>query len=375
MFPGFGTVITAAVPPSIGSWKTAVTGDPTTQRTPLHRFPLLSAGGPQAMQDNPIPQRPIPPRGDARFELLGYPGEFTADGNFVRLKTMGLAYLSYSSPVRVHCAGVDAIRQQFCLQGSAVTSIGAQQLRVDLDRPCLIPPRTAAIYDFEKNFSQLVLYVDAAAVRGTLSALVGIPLNQTITFATPTDPQKPQLRRLRQLVRFLVSELDREDCLLSDLALAKFEQTLLVSFLYANEHNFSHLLERDPRRSAPWQVRRAEEFIAANWNRPLAIEMISAATGVSTRSLIKTFRQARGYSPMAFVKRVRLMQARQMLTAPAENTSVTAVAFACGFDNPGHFAGDYRLAFGELPSQTLTKVKGPASQIHAAAWEIGSNRP
>ena len=175
------------------------------------------------MQDNPIPQRPIPPRGDARFELLGYPGEFTADGNFVRLKTMGLAYLSYSSPVRVHCAGVDAIRQQFCLQGSAVTSIGAQQLRVDLDRPCLIPPRTAAIYDFEKNFSQLVLYVDAAAVRGTLSALVGIPLNQTITFATPTDPQKPQLRRLRQLVRFLVSELDREDCLLSDLALAKFE--------------------------------------------------------------------------------------------------------------------------------------------------------
>ena len=175
------------------------------------------------MQDNPIPQRPIPPRGDARFELLGYPGEFTADGNFVRLKTMGLAYLSYSSPVRVHCAGVDAIRQQFCLQGSAVTSIGAQQLRVDLDRPCLIPPRTAAIYDFEKNFSQLVLYVDAAAVRGTLSALVGIPLNQTITFATPTDPQKPQLRRLRQLVQFLVSELDREDCLLSDLALAKFE--------------------------------------------------------------------------------------------------------------------------------------------------------
>jgi len=75
---------------------------------------------------------------------------------------------------------------------------------------------------------------------------------------------------------------------------------------------------------------------------------------------------------MAFVKRVRLMQARQMLTAPAENTSVTAVAFACGFDNPGHFAGDYRLAFGEFPSQTLTKFKGPENQ--AAAWEIGSNR-
>ncbi len=372
-FPGFATVITAAVPPH-RILKTAVTGDKTTQRTPLHRFPLLSAGGPQAMRDNPMPPRPISPRGDARFELLGHPGEFTAAGNFVRLRTMGLAYLSYSSPVRVHCSGVDAIRQQFCLQGSAVTSIGSREIRVDLDRPCLIPPRTAVVYDFETNFSQLVLYVDAAALRGTLSALIGIPLNQTITFAIPTDPQKPQLRRLRQLVRFLVSELDREDCPFSELALAELEQTLLVSFLHANPHNFSHLLERDLRRTAPWQVRRAEEFIAANWNRPLAIEMISAATGVSTRNLIKAFRQARGYSPMAFVKRVRLMQARQMLMAPAENTSVKAVAFACGFDNPGHFAGDYRLAFGELPSRTLTKVKGPASPSHAAAWEIGSNR-
>jgi AraC-like DNA-binding protein len=321
-----------------------------------------------------MPLRPTPLRGDAGFELLGYPGEFTAVGNFVRLKTMGLAYLSYSSRARVHCSGVNAIRQQFCLHGSAVTSFGSQQVHVDPDRPCLIPARASAIYDFEKNFAQFVLYVDAAALRSTLSALIGIPLNQAIAFATPTDPQKPELRRLRHLVRFLVSELDREDSRLSDFALAEFEQTLLVSFLHANPHNFSHLLERDLRRTAPWQVRRAEEFIEANWNRPLTIKMISAATGISIRNLIKAFRQARGYSPGAFVKRVRLKQARQMLTAPAEKTSVTAVAFACGFDNPGHFASDYRLAFGELPSQTLTKVKGPAYQSYTESWELGSNR-
>jgi AraC-like DNA-binding protein len=369
MFARFATVITVPYPKL--DTEPTVTGDQTTQRMPLHRFPLLIA--PEAMRDNSTFPHPMSPHGDAGFELLGYPGEFTAAGNFVRLKTMGLAYLSYSSRVRAHCSGVNAIRQQFCLHGSAVTSFGSQHVQVDPDRPCLIPARTAAVYDFEKSFTQLVLYVDAAALRSTLSALIGIPLNQAITFATPTDPQSPELRRLRHLVQFLVSELDREDCQLCDLAVADFEQTLLVSFLHANPHNFSHLLQRELRRTAPWQVRRAEEFIEASWNRPLTIKMISAATGVSIRNLIKAFRQARGYSPMAFVKRVRLMQARQMLTAPAENTSVAAVAFACGFDNPGHFAGDYRLAFGELPSQTLTKVKGPAYQSHAASWEIGSN--
>ncbi len=337
-----------------------IVGDHTLQRMPLYRFPLLSAGASEAMRDNSIH-----PRGAGGFELIGHPGEFTAIGNFVRLKTMALAYLSYSARVRAHCSGVNVVRQQFCLHASAVTSFGSHELQVDPERPCLIPAQVGAAYDFEKNFSQLVLYVDVAALRSTLSTLIGIPLSQALTFATPTDPGSPELRRLRRLIGFFVSELDREDSQLSDPAIAELEQTLLVSFLHANRHNYSHLLEQDLRRP-PWQVRRAEEYIEANWNRRLTIQMISAATGVSIRSLFKVFRRARGYSPMAYVKRVRLMKARQMLTAPAENTSVTAVAFACGFDNPGHFAGNYRVAFGELPSQTLTKVKGPAYQSYAA---------
>jgi AraC-like DNA-binding protein len=357
-----GAVVTVLT--SLGSDTEAavIDGDQTLKRTPLHRFPLLSSGTPNAARKDSVLSR-----GAGGFEFLGHPGEFTAAGNFVRLKTVGLAYLSYSSPVCVHCSGINAVRQQFCLQGSAVTSFGPYKLPVGLDRPCLIPANVAPVYDFGKDFSQLVLYADVAALRATLSALIGIPLGQAVSFATPTDPDWSELRRLRQLIGFIVSELDREEGALSDAALAEFEQTLLVSFLHANPHNFSHLLDRDLRRRPPWQVRRAEEFIDGNWNRPLTVKMIAAATGVSIRSLLKTFRESRGYTPMAYLKRVRLAQARQMLSAPAENTSVTVVAFACGFYNPGHFAGDYRLAFGELPSQTLTKVRGPAYQSDAAS--------
>jgi len=35
---------------------------------------------------------------------------------------------------------------------------------------------------------------------------------------------------------------------------------------------------------------------------------------------------------------------------------VTAVAFACGFGNLGHFARDYREVFGERPSMTLARA-------------------
>jgi AraC-like DNA-binding protein len=34
---------------------------------------------------------------------------------------------------------------------------------------------------------------------------------------------------------------------------------------------------------------------------------------------------------------------------------VTGIAFKCRFGNLGHFAADYRRAFGELPSDTLAR--------------------
>ena len=44
-----------------------------------------------------------------------------------------------------------------------------------------------------------------------------------------------------------------------------------------------------------------------------------------------------------------------MLGQPEKATSVTNVAFDCGFGNLGHFAKYYRLEFGEVPSATLQR--------------------
>ena len=267
--------------------------------------------------------------------------------------------MSHPGAMRVRWGSIDMVRQHFCITGSATAAFGSQRCRIGADRPCLIPAYDEAVYDFDDNFSQLVLYVDTSALRSVLCAMIGVPVSQNLIFETPTDAGRPELRHLHQLVEFLVSELHQEEAALSAPVFAQLEKSVLVTFLHANTHNFSRLLERDTRRVTPWQVRRAEEFIEANWQRPLTLRMVAKATGVSARSLFKAFREARGCSPTEYVKRVRLKRARQMLTSPTQGTSVAAVAVACGFDNPGHFSGNYRLAFGELPSQTLTKVRGP----------------
>jgi transcriptional regulator GlxA family with amidase domain len=60
---------------------------------------------------------------------------------------------------------------------------------------------------------------------------------------------------------------------------------------------------------------------------------------------------------MAFAKITRLRRARDMLASGNPDTSVTAVAYACGFATMGHFAKEYRQTFGELPSRTIARSR------------------
>jgi AraC-like DNA-binding protein len=212
-------------------------------------------------------------------------------------------------------------------------------------------------HEYEAGFQTLIFRAEAAALQAKLSAVVGVPVTRSIEFVAGSNAENPAVQRMRRLLEFMVSELDRDDEKLPAAALAEFEQMLLLTFLAANPHNFSDLLQRDQLRPAPWQVRRVEEYITANWNRPITVEALASAAGASTRSIFKAFKDSRNCSPMAFVKSIRLQHAREMLQHPESTTTVVSTAFACGFLNPGHFARDYRLAFGELPSVTLAASK------------------
>ncbi len=166
------------------------------------------------------------------------------------------------------------------------------------------------------------------------------------------------------MTELLTQTLDTVGTKFPALAIAEFEHAMIVTFLCANRHNYSHLLERQPSDSAPWQVRRAEEYIEANWDRPISVEDVAAVTGASARSIFRAFQQSRGYSPLAFVKQVRLRHARDMLNLADVTTTVTDVAFACGFSDLGRFSKDYRETFDELPSQTLHRARGAGQPNH-----------
>jgi transcriptional regulator GlxA family with amidase domain len=168
-----------------------------------------------------------------------------------------------------------------------------------------------------------------------------------------------RLDGLLRLLMFIIGELDWAGPKMPSLTLQELEQAVIVSFLSNNEHNCSTLLQHAPQPAAAWQVRRAEEYIAAHWNEPITIEALADVTATSARSLFHHFRRTRGQSPMNFLKQVRLERAREMLMLSDSKMSVTEAALACGFGNLGHFARDYSLKFGERPSDTLNRAKLP----------------
>lgn len=286
------------------------------------------------------------PRTQARFD---------AKINHIEFRDIGLSYGRYGSPLQAVMSNTNFYAQGFGLRGSGEVVLKGQTFAVSGGRGGAGGPGETAKLNYGAGFEHLIMKIGPDALMRKLSALLGAPVVPPLKLSGGFD--EDGLAAQRHLLRFAISELDRTGGALPPLVLAELEQALIVAYLCANTSNYSPQLNGHSPGAAPWQVRRAEEYIAANWDQPIRIEALARATNTSARSLFDTFKKHRGYSPMSFVKRVRLQRARTLLERPDEAASVTSVAYACGFSNLGHFARDYLFSFGELPSATLKASK------------------
>lgn len=94
-------------------------------------------------------------------------------------------------------------------------------------------------------------------------------------------------------------------------------------------------------------VRRALVFIQAHYAEPLTREDIAGHVGISPDYLTDCFRQELGVTPMAYLNRYRLLQARELLAN--SDLKITQVAFAVGFHESAHFTRTFQREVGVSP--------------------------
>jgi len=121
--------------------------------------------------------------------------------------------------------------------------------------------------------------------------------------------------------------------------------------------DFTEVTRSAPPSLASSTVKLVKQFVDLNWARPLSVTDLAEAADVNVRTLFKRFKAACGLTPLEYIKLARLNHARAMLQMADKSTTVLGIALKCCFQNPGHFARDYRLAFGELPSATLEHAR------------------
>jgi len=114
-------------------------------------------------------------------------------------------------------------------------------------------------------------------------------------------------------------------------------------------------------------IARAYDYMFANLDAHIRLSDIAAAAGCAPRTLQNIFRDEARTNPLAQVALVRLALAYARLADPAPHTSVTAVAFDCGFAHLGEFASAYQRHYGERPSETLARARRDQSRSSATA--------
>jgi AraC-like DNA-binding protein len=315
----------------------------------LHRYPLFRTTNPDQMIYGHL---------SAYGALKGEVGNrdgFAAWGNLLRLPNVALGFGGSTVATRVDYSEVPQFRFQVARRGRAQISVGSTATTIDRDRGGIIPPGRVHRIACEDDHERLTLALNAGSIERTLISLLGVRPKTQLTFDTVTDLRNPHARYLQNLLAFLAGQFDSDATRLPPLVIRELEQAVIVAFLRANRNSLSHFLEGDVQHAAPHSVYHVEQYIEANWDKPISIEDLTAITNVGARALFKSFKKFRGYSPMAFAKSVRLRRAREMLTK-IPGASVANVAFRCGFGSLGHFAQDYREAFDELPSETRNRA-------------------
>jgi AraC-like DNA-binding protein len=106
--------------------------------------------------------------------------------------------------------------------------------------------------------------------------------------------------------------------------------------------------------TAPAVLRRAISYIDDNAQGDISLNDIADAVYLTPRALQYMFRKHRDCTPMEYLRRVRLDNARRELSdSNRMQTTVAAIAARWGFAHMGRFAVWYRDAYGESPHVTL----------------------
>lgn len=124
----------------------------------------------------------------------------------------------------------------------------------------------------------------------------------------------------------------------------------LLPFLCMLYHKYARMITEETaaqKESDPIQT--ALVFIKENLNKPLTLETIAEAAGISKYHFARKFRDITGFSPMEYVNFQRCELAKTLIAE--KGYTIKQIAHLTGFENSSYFSKVFLNITGTLPSK------------------------
>lgn len=106
------------------------------------------------------------------------------------------------------------------------------------------------------------------------------------------------------------------------------------------------------------RVARAVAILRSEYSRPLPVERLAAAAGMSQSAFHQHFRAVTSLSPLQFQKHLRLLEARRLMLSEGRNAC--NAAFDVGYESVSQFNREYCRMFGQPPVRDVRAARSRA---------------
>ena len=106
------------------------------------------------------------------------------------------------------------------------------------------------------------------------------------------------------------------------------------------------------------RIGRAIEQLCREFDRPLRIDDIARALGMSVSGFHFHFKAVTGLSPMQFQKQIRLQEARRLMLG--EGLDAASAGYRVGYNDASHFSREYKGFFGASPLRDVERLRETA---------------
>lgn len=112
------------------------------------------------------------------------------------------------------------------------------------------------------------------------------------------------------------------------------------------------------------RIARVLAVLRARFREPIGVPELADIAHLSPSALHLHFKTVTSFTPLQYVKQLRLQEARRLLVTTDKDAA--AVAFEIGYESPSQFSREYARMFGEPPVRDRARLLG-TSVVHELA--------